>query len=121
TTLTSEKCVLAARIAGMSLARTEFTVGAAVARTRSTCTLLNLSVNTVARPWAVRAHPSGTFTVNPPPGGDHGTYTWVTGMAPGGFESAGAGAVEVRACCGGEAEEEQAAAPAPATSTRPAA
>ncbi|GHG66702.1 hypothetical protein GCM10010513_36150 [Streptomyces glebosus] len=80
-------------------------------------------MNTVAGPWVVRAHPSGTFTVNPPPGGDHGTYTWVSGMSPGGFESAGAGAVEDGACGGGEAEEEQAAAPAPApaTSTRPAA
>src|SRR3954463_1747481 len=67
----------------------------AVARARvSIRTVFNLSVKMVAAPSALRAHPSGTDTVNRPLGGVNGTYTWLPGMSPAALLS-GAGAATV--------------------------
>jgi hypothetical protein len=86
---------------------------------------LYLSANTVAEPCVVRDQPSGTFTVYPPPDGDHGTYTCVSGMSPGGFVSFGTAdddeadeADEEDADEVDVEDDEQAAAPAPAPATR---
>jgi hypothetical protein len=58
----------------------------------------NLSVNEVAVPAVLRAHPSGTFTENPLP--LKATNTWLSGMSPGGFDSVatGLGGDEVDVC-----------------------
>jgi hypothetical protein len=94
--------------------------------------LLNLSPKTVADPCVERDQPSGTFTVKPPPDGDHATYAWVSGMSPGGADSwAGAGdddeggAAEVPAdpedaVDPDDPDEEEQATAAPVRSTRPA-
>ncbi|MET8788055.1 hypothetical protein [Streptomyces sp. NPDC004589] len=51
---------------------TELAVGEVAEETDVILTVFSLSVNNVAFPWSVRAHPSGTFTVKPvkdPPDG----------------------------------------------------
>lgn len=95
-------------------------MGALLTALRSIRTLLNLSLNTVALPTCWRAHPSGTFTVYPPPDGDHATYTWLSGMSPAGFTSLGGVAVEDddEWEAPDEPEEEEQAA-APVMTTRP--
>src|SRR3954453_22988851 len=50
-------------------------------------TVFALSVKMVAAPSVVRAHPSGTETVNAPPGGVNGTNAWLSGMSPAGLFS----------------------------------
>src|SRR6267142_645080 len=81
-------------MAGNSSTLTDSVLGA-VARGRvSMRTVFDLSVKMVAPPSVVRAQPSGTDTVNKPPGGVNGTYAWLSGMSPAGLFS-GAGAVRV--------------------------
>src|SRR5258705_9022146 len=81
-------------MAGNSSTLTDSVLGA-VARGRvSIRTVFNLSVKMVAAPSVLRAQPSGTETVNRPPGGVNGTYAWLSGMSPAGLLS-GAGAVRV--------------------------
>src|SRR4051812_26839943 len=50
-------------------------------------TVFALSVKMVAAPSVVRAHPSGTETVNAPPGGVNGTNAWLSAMSPAGLFS----------------------------------
>src|SRR5258708_15317723 len=67
----------------------------AVARGRvSIRTVFNLSVKMVAAPSVLRAHPSGTDTVNKSPGAVNGTNAWLSGISPAGLLS-GAGAAAV--------------------------
>src|SRR5258705_2076973 len=81
-------------MAGNSSTLTDMVLGA-VARARiSTRTVFNLSVKMVAAPSVLRAQPSGTETVNRPPGGVNGTYAWLSGMSPAGVLS-GARALRV--------------------------
>src|SRR4029077_20911861 len=81
-------------MAGNSSTLTDSVLGA-VARGRvSIRTVFNLSVKMVAAPSVLRAHPSGTDTVNNPVGGVNGTNAWLSGMSPAGLVS-GAGAVTV--------------------------
>src|ERR1700681_3003086 len=81
-------------MAGNSSTLTDSVLGP-VARGRvSMRTVFNLSVKMVAAPSVLRAHPSGTDTVNTPPGGVNGTKAWVSGMSPAGWVS-GAGAAAV--------------------------
>src|SRR5207342_887794 len=47
-------------------------------------------LNCVAAPVLERAHPSGTLTNTRPPGAVNGTYTWLSGISPGGFDSVSA-------------------------------
>ena len=53
-------------------------------------TVFALSVKMVAAPSVLRAHPSGTDTVNRPPGGVNGTNAWLSGMSPAGLLSGAA-------------------------------
>src|SRR5882757_10225909 len=81
-------------MAGNSSTLTDSVLGA-VARGRvSIRTVFNLSVKMVAAPSVLRAHPSGTDTVNSPVGGVNGTNAWLSGMSPAGLFS-GAGVVTV--------------------------
>src|SRR6476659_9490706 len=81
-------------MAGNSSTLTDMVLGA-VARARiSIRTVFNLSVKMVAAPSVLRAHPSGTDTVNRPVGGVNGTNAWLSGMSPAGLVS-GAGAAAV--------------------------
>src|SRR5260370_40017793 len=81
-------------MAGNSSTLTDSVLGA-VARGRvSIRTVFNLSVKMVAAPSVLRAHPSGTDTVNTPVGGVNGTNAWVSGMSPAGVLS-GVGAAAV--------------------------
>src|SRR5258705_6917408 len=79
-------------MAGNSSTLTDSVLGA-VARGRvSIRTVFNLSVKMVAAPSVLRAHPSGTDTVNSPVGGVNGTNAWLSGMSPAGvFSGAGVG------------------------------
>src|SRR6478672_10061515 len=79
---------------GNSSTLTDSVLGA-VARGRvSIRTVFNLSVKMVAAPSVLRAHPSGTDTVNNPVGGVNGTNAWLSGMSPAGLVS-GVGAAAV--------------------------
>src|SRR5881394_2480282 len=49
--------------------------------------VFSLSANRVAVPSLLRAHPSGTDTVNRPVGGVNGTNTWLSGISPAGLFS----------------------------------
>src|SRR5882672_9412051 len=81
-------------MAGNSSTATDSVLGA-VARGRvSIRTVFNLSVKTVAAPSVLRAHPSGTDTVNSPVGGVNGTNAWLSGISPAGLVS-GVGAAAV--------------------------
>src|SRR6476620_4207648 len=81
-------------MAGNASTLTDMVLGA-VARARvSIRTVFNLSVKMVAAPSVLRAHPSGTDTVNRPVGGVNGTKAWLSGMSPAGLVS-GAGAAAV--------------------------
>src|SRR3954470_8421311 len=72
---------------GNSSTLTDSVLGA-VARGRvSIRTVFNLSVKMVAAPSVLRAHPSGTDTVNSPVGGVNGTNAWLSGMSPAGLLS----------------------------------
>src|SRR3954452_8234148 len=74
-------------MAGNSSTLTDMVLGA-VARARvSIRTVFNLSVKMVAAPSVLRAHPSGTDTVNSPVGGVNGTNAWMSGMSPAGLLS----------------------------------
>src|SRR6476620_7339216 len=79
---------------GSSSALTDAVVGAVARVWVSMRTVFNLSVKMVAAPSVLRAQPSGTETVNTPPGGVNGTNAWLSGMSPAGLVS-GAGAVTV--------------------------
>src|SRR3954468_1015363 len=81
-------------MAGNSSTLTDMVLGA-VARARvSIRTVFNLSVKMVAAPSVLRAHPSGTDTVNSPVGGVNATNAWLSGMSPAGLLS-GVGAAAV--------------------------
>jgi len=54
-------------------------------------TLFSLSVKIVASPWPVRAHPSGTDTLNVASGAAKGTKAWLSGMSPAGLVSPAGG------------------------------
>src|SRR6476620_7140194 len=83
---------------GSSSALTDAVVGAVARVWVSMRTVFDLSVKTVAAPSVVRAHPSGTDTVNNPPGGVNGTNAWLSGMSPAGLLSGAAvGTVLLRA------------------------
>ncbi len=60
----------------------------------STCTVFSLSVNVIVLPLLVRLQPSGTFTDQPLFAAWYGTNTVLSGMSPGGFDSAGIGGSE---------------------------
>src|SRR5436190_2036453 len=70
---------------------TDATVGAEPTVLGAISILFSLSVNCVAVPVVDRAQPSGTLTDTRPPGAVNGTYTWLSGMSPGGFDSVSAG------------------------------
>jgi len=79
--------------AGTSLAWTEAGVGGGVdgESVTDTSTRLSLAEKLVLLPWATRAHPSGILTDTNPPAGVKGTYAWLSGMSPGGFDSVATG------------------------------
>src|SRR4029079_15447733 len=86
---------------GNSSTLTDMVLGA-VARGRvSIRTVFNLSVKMVAARSVLRAHPSGTDTVNNPVAGVNGTNAWLSGMSPAGLLS-GVGAAAVRVRRGGD-------------------
>jgi hypothetical protein len=68
---------------------TDCVVGAVAEVAGTTSIRFSLSVNDVAVPAVLRAHPSGTFTENPLP--MKTTNTWLSGMSPGGFDSVATG------------------------------
>src|SRR5712671_4483602 len=77
-------------MAGNSSTLTDSVLGP-VARGRvSIRTVFNLSVKMVAAPSVLRAHPSGTDTVNCPVGGVNGTNARLSGMSPAGLLSVAA-------------------------------
>src|SRR6201998_3829120 len=72
---------------GNSSTLTDSVLGAATRGCVWMRTVFNLSVKMVGAPLWVRAHPSGTDTVNRPPGGVNGTNAWLSGMSPAGLLS----------------------------------
>src|SRR4051795_4212719 len=74
-------------MAGNSSTATDSVLGAEARARVSIRTVFNLSVKMVAAPSVLRAHPSGTDTVNSPVGGVNGTNAWLSGMSPAGLLS----------------------------------
>jgi hypothetical protein len=80
------------RRTGTSLRRALATEGADDASDHVNSIELSLSVNLTDDACVVRAHPSGTDTMNAPAGERYGTNWVSSGMSPGGLLSVGTGA-----------------------------
>src|SRR4249919_1929861 len=79
------------RSLGTSPLVTESTVGADPEVPGAISIRFSLSVNSVPVLVLARAHPSGTLTDTLPRGATKGTYTWLSGMSPGAFDSVPSG------------------------------